>query len=95
MSWKDESVLVTGGASFIGSHLVDKLLSLGAQVVVANDFSSRRLSDLEYPLKKHGTRVWTYKALTVKKGDLKDKRFARSVTENIDSVLHLAASLQC
>jgi UDP-glucose 4-epimerase len=92
LNWKDESVLVTGGASFIGSHLVDKLLSLGAQVVVADDFSSGRLSNLEYPLKKRGARVWSSKGLTVKEGDLKDKRFARSVTKNIDSLFHLAAS---
>jgi len=28
--WQDYNILVTGGASFIGSHLVDKLVSLGA-----------------------------------------------------------------
>jgi UDP-glucose 4-epimerase len=92
MGWKNSSVLVTGGASFIGSHLVDKLLSLGARVVVADDFSSGRLSNLEYPLKKRGSRVWTWRSLTVKKGDLKDKRFAGSVTKDTDSVFHLAAS---
>jgi UDP-glucose 4-epimerase len=92
MGWKNSSVLVTGGASFIGSHLVDKLLSLGARVDVADDFSSGRLSNLEYPLKKCGSRVWTWRNLTIKKGDLRDKRFAGSVMEDIDSVFHLAAS---
>jgi UDP-glucose 4-epimerase len=36
------SVLVTGGASFIGSHLVDRLLDLGADVYVVDDLSSGR-----------------------------------------------------
>ena len=52
MSLKNQNVLVTDGASFIGSHLVDKLLSLEANVRVADDFSSGNLENLEYPLKK-------------------------------------------
>ena len=38
--------LVTGGAGFIGSHLVDRLLSLGNKVVVVDDLSSGRLQNL-------------------------------------------------
>jgi UDP-glucose 4-epimerase len=38
--WTDKNVVVTGGASFIGSHLVDKLVSLGANVTVVDDLSS-------------------------------------------------------
>ena len=38
--WNDTNVLVTGGASFIGSHLVDRLVSLGAHVSVADDLST-------------------------------------------------------
>lgn len=40
MDWKDRRVVVTGGASFIGSHLVDRLTSRGADVLVLDDLSS-------------------------------------------------------
>jgi nucleoside-diphosphate-sugar epimerase len=40
MSWDGRRVLVTGGASFIGSHLVDALVERGAQVRVVDDLSS-------------------------------------------------------
>ena len=40
------TVLVTGGAGFIGSHLVDRLLSLGHRVVVVDDLSTGRLQNL-------------------------------------------------
>jgi UDP-glucose 4-epimerase len=46
LNWNGVSVLVSGGASFIGSHLVEELLKLGANVIVADDFSSGRLENL-------------------------------------------------
>ena len=45
--WNETNVLVTGGASFIGSHLVDKLVSLGSKVTVVDNLSSGTLSNLE------------------------------------------------
>lgn len=91
LKWKMKRVLVTGGASFIGSHLVDKLLSLGSEVIVADDFSSGRLDNLKYPLVTRSSGVWTSKNLTVREGDLKDKRFTMSVMKNVNIVFHLAA----
>jgi len=44
--WMEKNVLVTGGASFIGSHLVDKLISLGANVTVVDNLSSGNLDNL-------------------------------------------------
>ena len=41
--WSGASVLVTGGASFIGSHLVDALLARGAKVRIVDDLTSGRL----------------------------------------------------
>jgi UDP-glucose 4-epimerase len=89
--WRNKIVLVTGGASFIGSHLVDSLLKKGAIVRVADDFSSGKLSNLEYPLKKESSGVWTFGDLSIWQGDLKDKTFAKSVMDEVDIVFHLAA----
>jgi nucleoside-diphosphate-sugar epimerase len=88
---KGKTALVTGGASFIGSHLVDTLLKKGADVVVADDFSSGKLENLEYPLVKKGSDKWELKNLTVYKGDLKDRNFTRHVMDDVDIVFHLAA----
>ena len=90
--WKNKEVLVTGGASFIGSHLVDTLLKMGAIVTVADDLSSGKLANLEYPLEKQKEgNMWTSKSLTVHVGDLKDISFTRSVMRNKNVVFHLAA----
>lgn len=52
MDWKEVRVLVTGGASFIGSHLVDELVRLGAEVTVADNLSSGRLENLSDSIDK-------------------------------------------
>lgn len=91
MTKRNMRILVTGGASFIGSHLVDMLMKTGACVVVADDFSSGKMANLEYPLEKKDPDCWVYDSLTVRRGDLKDKSFTCSVMEDIDTVFHLAA----
>jgi nucleoside-diphosphate-sugar epimerase len=89
--WKNRIVLVTGGASFISSHLVDSLLEKGAVIRVADDFSSGKISNLEYPLRKNSSNVWSSGDLSVLKGDLKERRFARLAMKDVDTVFHLAA----
>ena len=89
--WKSKVVLVTGGASFISSHLVDTLLEKGAIVRVADDFSSGKLSNLEYELKKGSSGAWVSNNLTVWQGDLKERSFTSAMMEDIDVVFHLAA----
>src|SRR5690242_14073567 len=46
-AYRGRTVLVTGGASFIGSHLVDRLIDLDADVVVVDDFSSGRREHID------------------------------------------------
>lgn len=89
--WSGKKVLVTGGASFIGSHLVDSLLRKKALVTVADDFSSGRMANLGYKFRKMRRNVWRSGNLTVYRGDLKDRSFARSVIKGVDTVFHLAA----
>lgn len=81
MSWNGERVLVTGGASFIGSHLVEDLVAEGANVRVADDFSSGEHENLEA----------VEDEIEILTGNLKQWDFADEVTEDIDTVFHLAA----
>jgi UDP-glucose 4-epimerase len=80
-TWNGTKVLVTGGASFIGSHLVEALLARGASIRVADDLSSGRLENLDRAAGRFDFR----------KGDLRDRAFARSALEGIQVVFHLAA----
>lgn len=81
MNYGGESVLVTGGASFIGSHLVEKLDQHGAHVRVADDFSSGSRENL--------TQVED--DIEIFEGNLKRWEFANEVTTGVDRVFHLAA----
>jgi len=81
MSWNGEHVLVTGGASFIGSHLVEDLVAEGANVRVADDFSSGETENLEA----------VEDEIEILSGNLKHWDFADEATGDIDTVFHLAA----
>lgn len=76
--YRGKSVVVTGGASFIGSHLVDRLQHFGAHVKVVDDFSSGKKENLD-------------PATEILIGDLRDINFARSAVSSADIVFHLAA----
>jgi nucleoside-diphosphate-sugar epimerase len=76
-------VLVTGGAGFIGSHLVRSLVGKGWIVVVLDDFSSGKSENLDQLGDSDG--------LSVVKGDVRDRKVVDEVLEGVDSVVHLAA----
>lgn len=81
VTYDGERVLVTGGASFIGSHLVELLLRTGARVTVADDLSSGDLDNLASVAEDVETAI----------GDLRDPGFASRVVRGQDTVFHLAA----
>src|SRR5262249_53466520 len=74
--------LITGGASFIGSHLAELLVDAGAVVTVADDLSSGKLENL--------AAVQTQ--IKFLKGDLRDPEFAKVASIGQSIVFHLAAS---
>ena len=74
--------LVTGGAGFIGSHLVDRLVRDGHEVVVIDNFYTGRRSNLAG---SEGPR------LTVHEADVADLERIRPLFAGIDHVFHLAA----
>src|SRR5213592_1408572 len=81
-------VLVTGGAGFIGSHLVEKLLAASHDVVVLDDFN-----DFYDPQIKHGNIAGLARDVTVYHVDLRDSESVRNLfhREKVDAIAHLAA----
>ncbi|MFX1484703.1 MAG: GDP-mannose 4,6-dehydratase [Promethearchaeota archaeon] len=85
MNLKNTSILVTGAAGFIGSHLTEHLLNLGANVRAFVRYNSGgHLGNLEYvkPLPDN---------LELFFGDLKNPDAARAAMKNVDIVFHLAS----
>lgn len=83
MNWKGCKVLVTGGASFIGSHLVDNLVTRGAQVRVVDNLSSGKLENIKGHI--DAGRVEFQHA------DLLDPEATHRAVEETKVVFHLAA----
>jgi UDP-glucose 4-epimerase len=99
--WKDRRVVVTGGCGFIGSHLVDRLVGLGASVTVLDNLSKGSLENLFEVWRKHGlnfsselknnrTRTEDQEFVLC---DLEDMTQVRRVfrEDSYDVVFHLAA----
>jgi UDP-glucose 4-epimerase len=76
-----EKYLVTGGAGFIGSHLVRRLVAEGKTVRVVDNLSTGRVSRLDDLMT----------AIEFVEGDLADKRVSQDAVKEIDYVLHQAA----
>ena len=81
-------VLVTGGAGFIGSHLVEKLLASGHEVVILDDFN-----DFYDPQTKHANIAGLARDVTIYHVDLRDSELVRNLfhREKVDAIAHLAA----
>jgi len=75
---------ITGGAGFIGSSIVDKLLSQGHSVVVYDNFSTGQIKFLKNVKKNNN--------LNIVKGDLLDKSLLDVSIDNCDIVYHMAAN---
>lgn len=81
---KFKKALVTGGAGFIGSHIVEELVTRGFPVVSIDDYSAGKKINLKH-LKK-------YRNFTEAKCDITDKKNLEKYFKGVDIVLHNAAS---
>ena len=81
--WAGRDVLVTGGASFIGSHLVEALVERGAHVRVVDNLTSGRFDNVRSLVEERRVELWHE--------DLLVSDVARRAAEGMEVVFHLAA----
>jgi len=84
MDIRNSKVVVTGGAGFIGSHIAESLVELGARVIVFDNFSSGRIENLSR-IKDN---------VEIVRGDILDYPALEIVMANVDYVSHQAAQLE-
>jgi UDP-glucose 4-epimerase len=83
MTWRDSGVLVTGGAGFIGSHLVERVVAAGGQVTVVDNLSTGCLENLSNVIDR----------VDVHRADLLDVDWEEMLKrDRFDVILHLAAN---
>jgi UDP-glucose 4-epimerase len=76
-------VLVTGGAGYIGSHLADRLLADGHDVVVVDNLSLGKVANIEHNLEHSRFRFV--------EGDILDAHLIGNLADECDAIYHLAA----
>jgi len=77
--------LITGGAGFIGSHLADHLLGRGDQVVLLDDLSTGRVTNIEHLNDRTGAEFVL--------GSILDTELVDEAVARVDAVFHLAAAV--
>lgn len=77
-------ILVTGGAGFIGSHIVDSLVAQGAELTIYDNFSSGYRDNI----RAHDSKI------TVIEGDIRDYPALEKASEGMDIISHQAAQLE-
>ena len=83
MTEEPKRVLVTGGAGFIGSHLVDRLVGSGFCVRVLDNLSTGRTANIQGHLENG--------KVDFVRGDIRDAKLVNECVEDVDFVAHLAA----
>ncbi|MFZ3020484.1 MAG: SDR family oxidoreductase [Minisyncoccia bacterium] len=78
---KGKKIIVTGGAGFIGSHIVDALIELGVDVVVIDDFSTGRRENIEHILDK----------IKLVEGSILNTDLLKEIFKGAFAVIHMAA----
>ncbi len=86
MNWKDKKTLVTGAGGFIASHLVERLVSEGAQVRAFVRYNSRNDMGMLKWISPH-----ILAQVEVVQGDLRDVEAVRNAVKGVDTVFHLGA----
>lgn len=81
--WEEKNVLVTGGAGFIGSHVVEMLIEKKANVTVVDNFENGSLNNLRSSKEE----------IKIIKGDLTDPKVCINASKNKDIVLNIAAKV--
>ncbi|MEM3584428.1 MAG: SDR family NAD(P)-dependent oxidoreductase, partial [Nitrososphaerales archaeon] len=71
-------ILVTGGAGFIGSHIIDRLLQEGFEVIVLDNLSTGRITNIKHHLKN--------KNFQLIKGDIREKNVVRRALKGVEAV---------
>ncbi|OQX53993.1 MAG: hypothetical protein B5M48_01845 [Candidatus Omnitrophica bacterium 4484_213] len=80
-SLKGKRVLVTGGCGFIGSHIVDKLVELGSNVIILDDLSTGNLDNIKH----HRNKV------EFVKGNIRDQALLDKILNGVELISHQAA----
>lgn len=84
MEIKNSNIMVTGGAGFVGSHIVDQLLANGCRkIVIIDNFTRGRHENLRDAMKSGKVEVI--------EGDIRDKGLLQESMKGIDYVFHEAA----